>query len=82
MNIRYPTSADLQIIKRIGENLSAAIFDDADMHEILAQNDLLGRLLDSKPYSAAYEELGEIVSSLIHRYPDIEVLEIGKSGTR
>jgi hypothetical protein len=49
------------------------------MHEILTQNGLLGSLLDSKPYSAAYEHLGEVVSSLMHRYPDIEVLEIGKS---
>lgn len=50
------------------------------MHEILTQDGLLANLLDTKPYSAAYKHLGEMVSSLTHRYPDIVVLEIGKSG--
>ncbi|EED14463.1 polyketide synthase, putative [Talaromyces stipitatus ATCC 10500] len=74
---QYPTSAELQIVKRIGENLSAAIFDDADMHEILTRDDLLASLLDSKLYSAGYKHLADMVSSLTHRYPDIDVLEIG-----
>lgn len=75
----YPSSTELKIINRIGENLSAAIFDDADMHGILTEDELLRSLLDSKSYTASYKHLGEMVSSLTHRYPDIEVLEIGGS---
>jgi hypothetical protein len=59
--------------------LSAAIFDDADMQEILTRNELLRDLLESEAYSAGYKHLGEMVSFLTHRYPDIEVLEIGES---
>lgn len=73
-----PTSADLKLIKRIGENLSATIFDDVDMFEIVSQDGLIEEFLHSKSCITAFKHLEEIISSITHRYPDIDVLEIGQ----
>ncbi|KAJ3534043.1 hypothetical protein NM208_g7715 [Fusarium decemcellulare] len=77
----YPESIDLRIMKAVGENMPTAIRGDmnileAMMHENML-NDFYAYALGMNTY---LEDMARIVSQLSHRFPHMNILEIG-SGT-
>jgi SAM-dependent methyltransferase len=64
----------------VGENLLAISRQDANAIEIMNHDGLLGEFYEKcLGCPEAYHYLGELVSQLSHRYPNMNVLEIGKS---
>lgn len=75
---RYPDNIDLKIMHIIGEHMPAVIRGETTILEHLTK----GNVLDSY-YSQALgisyytEYLARMASQLVHRYPHMQILEIG-----
>jgi hybrid polyketide synthase/nonribosomal peptide synthetase ACE1 len=69
---------DIQALRVVGENLPAIIRGDASLLGILTQEDLLSKLYaQSLGIDVYLEEVARIARQISHRYPHLNILEIG-----
>ncbi|KAF4967219.1 hypothetical protein FSARC_5198 [Fusarium sarcochroum] len=75
---KYPGRIDLQLIQAVGENLPAVVRKQTTMLEHMVKDDMLNRIYK---YGLGFERanvyLGRISKQLAHRYPRMNILEIG-----
>ncbi|KAJ5894990.1 hypothetical protein N7495_006681 [Penicillium taxi] len=73
-----PDNIDLKIIRTVGENINAVIRGEGNLLEILMTDNLLSQFYARTLGIQSYlEEAGHIASQLSHRFPHMNVLEIG-----
>ncbi|KAM0230168.1 hypothetical protein ACHAP5_011436 [Fusarium lateritium] len=75
---RFAESIDLQLIQAVGENLPAAVRKQTTMLEHMVKNDMLNRFYKlGLGFQRANAYLGQISKQISHRYPRMNILEIG-----
>lgn len=68
----------MAITQRIGQHVLEVIQEDINLIDIIAEDGLLGRFYEQAlGLRPSYIHLGRLVSQIAHRYPNLEVLEIG-----
>ncbi|KAH6979108.1 polyketide synthase [Fusarium venenatum] len=75
---KFPGRIDLQLIQAVGENLPAVVRKQTTMLEHMVKDDMLNRIYK---YGLGFERanvyLGRISQQVAHRYPRMNILEIG-----
>ncbi|XEU96090.1 hypothetical protein FSHL1_001375 [Fusarium sambucinum] len=75
---KFPGRIDLQLIQAVGENLPAVVRKQTTMLEHMVKDDMLNRIYK---YGLGFERanvyLGRLSKQLAHRYPRMNILEIG-----
>nr|RBR00834.1 hypothetical protein FVER53263_11086 [Fusarium verticillioides] len=75
---RFPGRIDLQLIQAVGENLPAVVRKQTTMLEHMVKDDMLNRIYKfGLGFERANVYLGRISKQIAHRYPRMNVLEIG-----
>ncbi|WZH45859.1 hybrid pks-nrps protein [Fusarium acuminatum] len=75
---KFPGSIDLQLIQAVGENLPAVVRKQTTMLEHMVNNDMLNRFYKfGLGFGRANAYLGQISKQIAHRYPRMNILEIG-----
>ncbi|KAL0941609.1 hybrid NRPS/NKS cluster containing protein [Colletotrichum truncatum] len=75
---RYPQNADLRLMRAVGENIIAVVRGETTMLEPMVQDNKLNDFYvhaEGMPQYTAY--LAAFASQIGHRYPHMNVLEIG-----
>lgn len=71
---------DIQALRAVGESLPAVIRGEANLLEILIRDDLLSKIYaQSLGIDVYLEEVARIARQISHRYPHLNILEIGWS---
>ncbi|KAI9699171.1 MAG: Type I Iterative PKS [Bogoriella megaspora] len=74
----FPEQIECELMKAVGDNIAAIIKGDAVALQVLFHNDMLGKLYtDGLGFKQANIDLAATVSQLTHRYPGMNILEIG-----
>ncbi|KAL1610860.1 Type I Iterative PKS [Paraconiothyrium brasiliense] len=69
---------DIQIVRAIGSSLVDICRGKKEPLEILQQNDMLSRqYINGLGFSACNEHVSAIANQIVHRYPNMRILEIG-----
>ncbi|POS79314.1 polyketide synthase/peptide synthetase [Diaporthe helianthi] len=75
---RYPDSLDLQLMRKVGSNMSAAIRGEVNMVEVLFQDDFMDRFYaGALGLDLTMHWLGRIAVQLTRRHPHMKMLELG-----
>jgi hybrid polyketide synthase/nonribosomal peptide synthetase ACE1 len=75
---KFPGSIDLQLIQAVGENLPAVVRKKTTMLEHMVKDDMLNRFYKfGLGFERANAYLGQISKQISHRYPRMNILEIG-----
>ncbi|KAL8727608.1 MAG: hypothetical protein Q9166_005916 [cf. Caloplaca sp. 2 TL-2023] len=75
---RYPNSIEMKLTRTVGENLPLAVRGDTNMLQHLFADNLLNTYYtDAMGLREFTEFLASMVSQIVHRYPHMEILEIG-----
>lgn len=75
---KYPDEIDIQLINAVGTNLVAVVKEGASMLEHMTANDMLDRYYEfGLGMRDARNILSKSVSQITHRYPGMDILEIG-----
>ncbi|KUI57330.1 Polyketide synthase-nonribosomal peptide synthetase [Cytospora mali] len=75
---RNPDSADLLLMKVVGENLPTSIREERSILEFMLQEERLANYYKhGLGYEKCYEILKTMVRRIVHRYPRMRILEIG-----
>ncbi|KAL0937411.1 hybrid nrps pks [Colletotrichum truncatum] len=75
---RYPESLDLQLMKKVGVNMAAAIRGEVNMVEVLFKDDFMDRFYaGALGLDLTMDWLGRIAIQLSRRYPHMKILELG-----
>lgn len=78
---KYPDNIDLRIMHSIGENLPAVLRGETTILEHMRKDNMLDEYyVDAIGFHPYMNSLGRLVGQLVHRYPHMDILEIG-SGT-
>lgn len=65
-------------ISRLGPRFVDIFTGKADPLELLVEDDLLGRLYSEYTlFSSHYAQLAEYITTVVHKHPDLNVLEVG-----
>ena len=74
----FPGQIECELMKAVGDNLAAILKGDTAALQVLFNNDMLGKLYtDGLGFKQANIDLAAIASQLTHRYPAMNILEIG-----
>nr|ALQ32774.1 putative polyketide synthase [Fusarium babinda] len=75
---KFPGRIDLQLIQAVGENLPAVVRKQTTMLEHMVKDDMLNRIYKfGLGFERANVYLGRIAKQVAHRYPRMNILEIG-----
>lgn len=75
---RYPDSLDLQLMRKVHMNMSAAIRGELNMVEVLFQDDFMDKFYaGALGLDLTMDWLGRIALQLVRRHPHMEMLELG-----
>ncbi|KAL8787510.1 MAG: hypothetical protein Q9213_002168 [Squamulea squamosa] len=75
---KYPNSVEMKLTRTVGENLPLAVRGETNMLQHLFADNLLNTYYtDAMGLREFTEFLANMVSQIVHRYPHIEILEIG-----
>lgn len=75
---KFPDQVDLLLIQAVGENLSAVVRKQTTMLEHMIKDDVLNRFYKfGLGFQRANGYLGRISRQIAHRYPRMNILEIG-----
>ncbi|WEW56050.1 hypothetical protein PRK78_001485 [Emydomyces testavorans] len=75
---RYPDSIEMKLNRTVGENLASAIRGETNILQYLLADNLLNRYYtDALGLRETTEFLANTVSHVAHRYPHMDILEIG-----
>ncbi|KAM5383494.1 hypothetical protein ACJZ2D_001943 [Fusarium nematophilum] len=75
---KFPGRIDLQLIQAVGENLPAVVRRQTTMLEHMVKDDMLNRIYKfGLGFERANVYLGRISKQVAHRYPRMNILEIG-----
>lgn len=74
----HPDSIDLRIMKAVGENMPTAIRGDMNILEAMTQDNMLNDFyMYALGMNTYLEDMARIVGQFSHRFPHMNVLEIG-----
>lgn len=80
---RHGGSLDMKMVDTVGQNMPAVIRGEKNMADILSENDLLSRYYSESLGMNAYTTyLARSVKQLAHRYPAMNVIEVGGGNGR
>lgn len=75
---KYPDSIDLELMHAVGENLCSVFRGEMNVLEPMVKKNMLNRFysdaLGMSPYT---EDLARMVGHITHRYPHMNILEVG-----
>lgn len=75
---KYRGHVDMDLVTALGESLPAIVRGTMPTLQVMMENDMLNRLYkEGLGFSQANHHLAGLVSRFAHRYPSINVLEIG-----
>ncbi|KAI9693988.1 MAG: putative Hybrid PKS-NRPS biosynthetic cluster [Bathelium mastoideum] len=75
---KYPGSIDMRLMRTVGEHLIPVIRGETTMLEYMREDDLLNAFYaDALGFREYTDTLAQQVSQLGHRYPHMDILEIG-----
>lgn len=75
---QYQGSADLQLIRAVGENLPLAIIEQRTMLEFMMEDNRLNQYYKyGLGYGKAYAILEILIKQITHQYPRMNILEVG-----
>ncbi|KAG0156871.1 hypothetical protein PDIDSM_4053 [Penicillium digitatum] len=75
---KHPGQVDLQLISAVGNNLAAVVYGKTTMLEHMIENDVLDRFYKyGLGFQRANGALSHLASQISHRYPRMNVLEVG-----
>jgi hybrid polyketide synthase/nonribosomal peptide synthetase ACE1 len=75
---RYPKSIDLRLMAAIGENMTRVVREESNLLEHLMQDNMLNDFyVEALGMSEYLDKLTRMCSQIGHRYPHMNVLEIG-----
>ncbi|CAI4215820.1 unnamed protein product [Parascedosporium putredinis] len=75
---RFPDSIDLRIMRAVGTNLESAMRQDMNILEAMMEDNMLNDFYATSLGMQDYlQDLARMVGQLSHRYPHMNVLEIG-----
>ncbi|PKS11761.1 hypothetical protein jhhlp_001750 [Lomentospora prolificans] len=75
---RFPDSIDLRIMRAVGTNLESAMRQDMNILEAMMKDNMLNDFYATSLGMEAYlQDMARMVGQLSHRYPHMNVLEIG-----
>ncbi|KAI2161307.1 hypothetical protein LOZ25_002353 [Ophidiomyces ophidiicola] len=75
---RYPDSIELKLCRAAGENLVSSIRGETNILQHLLEENTLGKYyMDALGLKENTEYLAKIVSQITHRYPHMNILEVG-----
>jgi amino acid adenylation domain-containing protein len=75
---KYPGQIDLEIILAVGEALPSIVRGKLPILQVMMENDMLNRLYKyGIGFNYANEHLATVAAQISHRYPRMNVLEVG-----
>ncbi|KAI9708162.1 MAG: putative Hybrid PKS-NRPS biosynthetic cluster [Bogoriella megaspora] len=75
---KYPQSTDMQLMRVVGEHLIPVIRGETTMLEFMREGDLLNKFYaEALGFREYTDTLAQQVCELSHRYPHMDILEIG-----
>ncbi|CAG7931952.1 unnamed protein product [Penicillium olsonii] len=75
---RHSDHIEIRALREIGENLPAVIRGNENLLEILMKEDMLSKIYTQSLGIGAYlDEVARVAHQISHRYPHLNVLEIG-----
>ena len=75
---KFPGRVDLEMVHAIGEELTSILRGETQLLEIMLQNDKLNRFyMESRLFAPLNKYIAQVVKKLTHKYPRLNVLEIG-----
>lgn len=76
---RFPDSIDLRIMRAVGTNLVSAMQKEMNILEAMMKDNMLNDFYATSLGMREYlQDLARMVGQLSHRYPHMNVLEIGE----
>lgn len=77
---RFPESLELKLIRTVGENLPAAVRGQTNILQHMMQDNLLNRFYEQALGVIENTSfMARVVGQISHRYPQMNILEIGQS---
>ena len=77
---RYPNSIEMKLTRTVGQNLPLAVRGETNMLQHLFADNLLNTYYtDAMGLRECTEFLAKTVSQIVHRYPHMEIMEIGNT---
>lgn len=75
----FPESIDLRIMRAVGTNLVSAMQRDMNILEVMMKDNMLNDFYATSLGMEEYlQDMARMVGQLSHRYPHMNVLEIGE----
>ncbi|KAI3317853.1 putative polyketide synthase [Xylariaceae sp. AK1471] len=75
---KYPNSIEIRLNRTVGENLTAAVRGETQILEHMLADNLLNRYyVEAMGLVDATNFLSRTISQIVHRYPRMNILEIG-----
>ncbi|KAL9121258.1 MAG: hypothetical protein Q9187_002183 [Circinaria calcarea] len=75
---RYPDSIEMKLTRAVGENLPSAVRGETNiLQHLLADNLLNSYYTDAMGLRECTDFLAKTIAQVVHRYPHMEILEIG-----
>jgi aspyridone synthetase, hybrid polyketide synthase / nonribosomal peptide synthetase len=75
---KFAGRVDLEMVHAIGENLTSILRGETQLLEIMLENDMLNRFyMESRLFAPLNKYITKVVKKLTHKYPRLNVLEIG-----
>ena len=75
--VQNATGVECEMLHRIGLQLEALMLGTLDPLTLMLENDLLYRLYNDDASTACYGHMARYLKSLIHKRPQVKILEIG-----
>lgn len=75
---KYPASIDVKLMCTVGENLAAVVREETQIQEHMFQDNLANRYyVEALGLRETTGFLSRAVAQIVHRYPHMDILEIG-----
>ncbi|KAI9859628.1 MAG: Type I Iterative PKS [Trichoglossum hirsutum] len=75
---KFPGRVDAELVRAVGENLPSVLTGQTAILEVMRENSMLDRFYEKAVgYVRANRCLGSVAKQIAHRYPRMNILEIG-----
>lgn len=74
----YESRVDMQLIHAVGRNLPSVVRGKTQLLEVMLEEDMLNRFyMEGYGFSVVNNSISSVIQQIVHKYPNVHILEIG-----